>query len=225
MIAVVKDVRPAFGPARDQGDRPTCLAFAASDAHAASRPGWIPLSCEHLFFMAQRHSGKPPTRGMSLSSGLHILRHEGQPSELDCPYLSSTPISMGAWHSAHPGTLYRRAGEMSGSTVQEIVDHLDTGVPVIVLMTLSDAFFTATRGIVVDPTPAEPIDPALAHAVVAVGYGTAQGKRLVLVRNSWGTSWGDDGHAWLSESYLAPRIFALAVLKEDLSVPSGPLTA
>ena len=34
-IAVECDLGSLFGAARDQGDRPTCLAFAASDAHAA----------------------------------------------------------------------------------------------------------------------------------------------------------------------------------------------
>ena len=42
-ITVSVDLRALFGPARDQGPRPTCLAFAASDAHAALAMGWAPL--------------------------------------------------------------------------------------------------------------------------------------------------------------------------------------
>ena len=35
-ITVRHDLRGRFGPARDQGGRETCLAFAMSDAHAAA---------------------------------------------------------------------------------------------------------------------------------------------------------------------------------------------
>ena len=55
-VAVKCDLGFLFGTARDQGDRPTCLAFAASDAHAALRAGWEPLSCEYAFYQAQRRS-------------------------------------------------------------------------------------------------------------------------------------------------------------------------
>ena len=34
------DLRHLFGPARDQGPRQTCMAFAASDTHAAILPYW-----------------------------------------------------------------------------------------------------------------------------------------------------------------------------------------
>jgi hypothetical protein len=77
VITVSVDLRPLFGPARNQGPRPTCLAFAASDAHAALRSGWAPLSCEYAFYHAQRRAGRPPSKGALLSSMLDAPRQDG----------------------------------------------------------------------------------------------------------------------------------------------------
>ena len=38
------------------------------------------------------------------------------------------------------------------------------------------------------------------HAVVAVGYGTENGTDYFLVRNSWGSTWGDNGFVKIAQS-------------------------
>lgn len=86
-VNILVDLRSLFGPIRDQGARPTCLAFAASDTHAALRAGWDPLSCEFAFYHAQKRTGRPPTKGAFLEDMLAALREEGQPVETGWPDL------------------------------------------------------------------------------------------------------------------------------------------
>ena len=45
------------------------------------------------------------------------------------------------------------------------------------------------------------------HAIIAAGYDdniqiNSKEKGALLIRNSWGTSWGDQGYAWLSYKYV-----------------------
>lgn len=216
------DLRHLFGPIRDQGSRPTCLAFAASDAHAALRPGWVPLSCEYLYYHAQRRGGRTPQGGATLPDTLAALEHEGQPQEAGWPYTLQLPSTAVNWcPPSTVGELFRRVGHPLSDTLEEIVAELTIDRPVLVLMTLSDSFFAANLDGVVDAKPHEQPEKSIRHAVVAVGYGEALGQRVILIRNSWGEGWGDHGYAWLTERYLGPRVMKLAKLAGEINVPTS----
>lgn len=226
MIDIVRDLRPLFGPARDQGARPTCLAFAASDTHAGLRDGWAPLSCEFAFYAAQKRAGRPPTSGALLSTMLDALRLDGQPDEKGWPYLAAVPADHRLWTPpATVGPLYGRNGQRDGTDLSSILAALDLDTPVLMLTMLSRSFFQPRGDGVVDPANDELPEPAQRHAVVAVGHGTVDGTPAILIRNSWGPGWGLEGHAWLTERFLAPRLFATANLTEEVDVSSHTAAA
>lgn len=226
MIDIVRDLRPLFGPARDQGARPTCLAFAASDTHAGLRDGWAPLSREFAFYAAQKRAGRPPTSGALLSTMLDALRLDGQPDEKGWPYLAAVPADHRLWTPpATVGPLYGRNGQRDGTDLSSILAALDRDTPVLMLTMLSRSFFQPRGDGVVDPANDELPEPAQRHAVVAVGHGTVDGTPAILIRNSWGPGWGLEGHAWLTERFLAPRLFATANLTEEVDVSSHTAAA
>ncbi len=225
-IKISVDLRGSFGTARDQGARPTCLAFAASDAHASLRAGWVPLSCEYAFFQAQRRAGRNPHTGALLSSILEALRMDGQPEESGWPYLSATPTDVALWTPpSEIGELFGRDGATINHSIERIIKKLDQERPVIVLTTLSHAFYQPNPQGVIDPAPDEEPVHNRRHAVVAVGHGKVDDQPAILVRNSWGPSWGDAGYGWLTINFLAPRIYAAAILLEEVDVLADPVAA
>lgn len=226
MIEIKVDLRGLLGDARDQGARPTCLAFAASDAHAALRDGWMPLSCEFAFYHAQRRSGRSPAQGALLSAVMAALRIDGQPDEQGWPYLAAAPADHQRWKPpASVGTCYGRNGIVGGLNLSSVIASLDQGQPVVLLTTLSRSFFRPDNNGVVDPANDEYPEPSQRHAVVAVGHGNVDGAPAVLIRNSWGASWGISGHAWLTERFLTPRLFATANMLEEVDVSSSAAAA
>ena len=59
-------------------------------------------------------------------------------------------------------------------------------------------------------------DPAWGHAIVAVGYDDSRvvanpvtnkkTKGALLIRNSWGDSWGEHGYGWMPYEYVLQNV-------------------
>jgi C1A family cysteine protease len=215
MINIVVDLRGSFGPARDQNPRPTCLAFAASDAHAAARPSWEPLSPEWAYYHALKRDGGRPDEGATLRAMVATIKSDGQPVEDEWPYIKAPITDIKSWKPPKPARqLFFRDHATCTVTVQKVIDQLNAGCPVLITMTLSDAFFRPAADGSIDRN--EPPDPKRRHAVVAVGHGERGSDRFVLIRNSWGEAWGLKGHAWIAVDYLTPRLTGAAIMTTEL---------
>jgi hypothetical protein len=214
MIKSIVDLRGSFGTARDQNPRPTCLAFAASDAHAGARPAWEPLSAEWAYYHAVKRDGGLPHEGATLNAMLAAIKSDGQPTESHWPYIKAPITDVNAWKPpASAVQLFFRDHGPCGARVQQVIDQLNAGTPVLITMTLSDAFYRPDADGVIAAN--EPTDPKRRHAVVAVGHGRRCTAGLVLVRNSWGEAWGLKGYAWVATDYLAPRLTGAAIMTTE----------
>ena len=78
---------------------------------------------------------------------------------------------------------------------------LAEGFPVIIGFSVYDNFESpemATSGELHLPVPSDELLGG--HCVLIVGYNEEQ--QQVFVRNSWGTTWGLNGHFWMDYSYF-----------------------
>lgn len=211
-IRVIVDLRSQFGDIRDQGQRPTCMAFAASDAHSFSRGNNNPLSVEYVYFQAvQRRTNSDRTTGVSFEAISEALSINGQPLEADWPYIANLGIDDPWTPPKTLGTLfYCNATKITGG-VANIYTNLDAGRAVVVVMEISISFFSISAN---TPLPGLTSEPRVnTHAVIVVGHGESASGRCLLIRNSWNTSWGDGGYAWIHEDYLTPRLRVAGTLK------------
>jgi hypothetical protein len=205
-VKIGTDLRKRLGPARDQGTRQTCLAFALSDLHAAARASPQQLSPEHLYWHAvQRSVTKDAHAPLGISVAVDALREDGQCVESGWPYMAAVPTPVSAWKPPTTATpALKRASTVQANTPSAVCSLLDHGKVSVLGIRISTAFYqpNADGQVLLDPSDSDTTN----HAVVAVAYGHEGGCRFILVRNSWGLAWGLEGHAWLAEDYLSPRL-------------------
>lgn len=211
-LDILQDLRPLLGPVRDQGRRPTCLSFAASAAHERARGDFDPLCVEWLFYHAVQRAGTGPGQGTTMPDTRRVLQDLGQPLESSWPY-NGQPPSAAAWRPPAAVTpLFRCGSDGCGTDLLQVRQLLDRRKPVVLGIFVSSAFTAAATWLrtateIILPDDGEAIDHQRGHAVVAAGYGRFGSEDLILVRNSWGASWGANGHAWIREPYLNRRLF------------------
>jgi hypothetical protein len=100
-----------------------------------------------------------------------------------------------------PQVCHRRSLRRINVTTTDIKPVLAGGQPVMLGIQMSLPLLQTTDGFIAVPTPAEML--AEGHAMLVVGYDDgAAGQGHYIVRNSWGTGWGDAGYAYLPYDYL-----------------------
>lgn len=182
----------AVGPVRDQRNCGACYAFAAVGAVEAAeylRTGILKkLSTQELVDCSVL-TGNRGCNGGKITSALRYIERNGITLESTYPYV----------HYEHQDCL-----SLSNSPKTHISSHISVPKadqlqlkaavalqPVAVAIQADQPFFRLYSQGVIDRACGSQLN----HAVLLVGYGsTSEGIDYWLVRNSWGTSWGEAGY-------------------------------
>lgn len=158
--------------------------------------------------------------GAFLRSTMEALVLFGVPPEEYWPYVvanfdtepSAFLYSFGQNYQALKYYRLDPAGTATPALLGSIKTNLASGLPAMFGFTVYNSYTQASvanKGAIPFPTPGEKIVGG--HAVMAVGYNdTIQIKNTnavattgaLLIRNSWGTGWGDGGYGWLPYEYV-----------------------
>ncbi|TDE32733.1 C1 family peptidase [Actinomadura sp. 6K520] len=201
----------AFPPVEDHQRYPTCAAavtatLAAFHAHRLTGSVWRP-SVLFNYFTSRIVGDFIRGEGSRVDWCLAAWRRFGIPDEASWPFTAAAIDRMPDAHAfvrakAYRGIGYRRldgAGTSGTARLERIREHLASGAPVTVDYPLNpvQAPGGETGEIPELPPGAE---HCARHVVLAVGYDDRRG--ALRVRNSWGTGWGEMGHAWLPYRYV-----------------------
>ena len=202
------DLRASFPPCYDQGQLGSCTGNAIAgdcefDMITQREVSFTPARLGIYYLERKLEGTVNQDSGAQIRDGIKVVAKYGVWPEAMQPYditkFKKAPTkAMLKVGTAHQALTYER---LDGSLLQ-MKTRLASGFPFVFGFTVYDSFESATvakTGIVPMPGPNESVLGG--HAVLAVGYDDS--KQAVLVRNSWGTSWGIKGYFWMPYDYIS----------------------
>ena len=210
-IPVRKDLRAFWWRVQDQGSTGSCVGWACADAVLrwhfvkTNRIGRNELLSPRFQWLAAKEtdefSSRPTTfveaEGTSLKAALDVSRKFGAVKDTVLPFATGVP------YRGDAKTFYAIAAQLKitmyfnlGRNIESWRVWLATKGPILTRLNVDSTWekATATKGAL---DVYKPKTARGGHAVALVGYTPDS----FIVRNSWGTAWGDRGFAYASLPY------------------------
>ncbi|XP_047200271.1 procathepsin L-like isoform X3 [Hippoglossus stenolepis] len=180
-------------PVQNQGKCGSCWAFSsmgALEGQIAKRTGaLVPLSPQNLLDCSTTDGNHGCRGGNRPKAFKYVIRNKGVDSEISYPYEAKDrkcrySVKGKAGHCSNFNVL-PKGDEIALRDETASVGPISVGV-----YSKLPSFHQYRRGVYNDPK----CSSSVTHAVLVVGYGTDNGQDYWLVKNSWGTKWGEKGY-------------------------------
>lgn len=218
------DLRGSFTPVKTQGKLGACSAFALVSIFEyilkKTDPSNPDLSERFVYYNAlhkNQGTDEVADEGSSFYDIVESLSDEGLASESVCPYSEKLVKPSKEAYEDGKKRLVKVAKNVNVNHAS-ITSALAEGYPVAISLRVFDSFIADKNGFVYRPTEDEiNAGDSGNHAMVICGY--SEEDKIYIVRNSWGTVFGDRGYCYIPFSYIDdPALNNQACIITDIEV-------
>lgn len=181
----------AVTPVKDQGQCGSCWSFSTTGVLEGTNQittGQLVSLSEQQLVDCDTADGNQGCSGGWPYNALDYIKNNGACTESSYPYHASgmrcaqSSCTLGVPVGAVTG--HRNVPKTTSGLMSAVM-----GQPVSVTVEVAGSFQSYTSGVLTGYCSG-----SINHAVLAVGYGTMNGKDYWRVKNSWGSRWGDAGY-------------------------------
>jgi hypothetical protein len=210
-------------PVKDQGNCGSCWAFATTGAAESQNlispntPG-VDLNLSEQILVSCSRAGN--CNGGYIDSASDFIRDMGLPVESCFPYTATNNKCFNACSGWTNGD-YHITGWHWVATTAPTADGLESALvtygPLVTTMNVYSDFFSYTSGIYSHVSG----NYQGGHAILIVGYDHAG--QYFIVKNSWGTGWGENGYFRIAYTQLINSVqFGAYTIADEGGTPTPP---
>lgn len=202
------DLRPLCSPVEDQGQLGSCTSQAIVGAmeylENVKHQTFVNLSRLFVYYGERVIENTVNyDAGAMIRDGIKVVASQGV-----CDEQKLWPYDIKKFKTKPPASAYRDALTRTATSyyrVNSLLEYrqaLASGFPCIFGFSVTPTFESqavARSGILPVPAPGERVIGG--HAILGVGYD--DGMQAALIRNSWGKSWGLQGHFWMPYAMIS----------------------
>ncbi|CAF1316663.1 unnamed protein product [Rotaria sordida] len=186
-------------PVKDQGQCGSCWAFSAIGSLESQKciktGNLVRLSEQNLVDCSDAYGNQGCNGGWMNSAFQYIIDNNGVDTEASYPY-TATDNGPCSFQASNVGATVTGFVNIKPGSEADLQAAIATIGPISVAINAGlSSFHFYKSGVYNDPrcksTP-------LNHAVLAFGFNKTASQPYYIVKNSWGTSWGKNGHIWMT---------------------------